>query len=137
MNALIYLFFGLLFGLGLAFSGMTNPEKVLGFLDLFGNWDPTLMFVIASGVGTTMLAYHFIFKRRPIINSEFCLPNKQKLDKRLIIGSVLFGVGWGLYGYCPGPAIAALSYLHSDTFLFVAAMLGGTIIHTVQGKKQP
>lgn len=134
MNVLLYLIFGLLFGLGLAYSGMTDPQKVLGFLDLFGDWDPTLIFVMASGVSTTMLAYYLIFKRRPIFSDEFCLPNKQGLDNKLLAGAIIFGIGWGLYGYCPGPAIAALSYLNSDTFLFVAAMFAGSHIHTRQNK---
>jgi uncharacterized membrane protein YedE/YeeE len=134
MSALLYLIFGLLFGLGLAYSGMTDPQKVLGFLDLFGAWDPTLIFVMASGVGITMLAYHLIFKRRPIFSEDFCLPGKTGIDSKLVIGAILFGIGWGLYGYCPGPAIAALSYLNGDTFLFVAAMIGGICIHSWQKK---
>lgn len=136
MNALLYLVFGLLFGLGLAISGMTDPQKVLGFLDLFGEWDPTLIFVMASGVGITMLAYYFIFKRSPILADDFTLPNTKAIDKKLIAGAVLFGIGWGLYGYCPGPAIAAMSYLNTDTFIFVAAMLCGIGIQHWQAKRQ-
>lgn len=136
MNILLYLVFGLLFGLGLAISGMTDPMKVLGFLDLFGAWDPTLIFVMASGVGTTMIAYNFIFRQKPIFSKEFYLPNQKHVDKKLVTGAILFGIGWGLYGYCPGPAIAALSYLSSDTFLFVAAMLSGIYIHSWQNKSK-
>ena len=137
MSALFYLFFGLLFGLGLAYSGMTDPQKVLGFLDLFGDWDPTLIFVMASGVGTTMLAYHIILRKRPLFSAEFCLPGKQGVDKKLVSGAILFGIGWGLYGYCPGPAIAALSYLNPDTVLFVVAMIAGTYIHSRQKMTDP
>ena len=129
---------GTLFGAGLALGGMTNPARVRGFLDIFGAWDPTLAFVMGGAVIVMAVAWRMVARmREPWLAEAFHLPTRADLTPRLIGGAALFGVGWGLYGYCPGPAIAALSYLHSDTFLFVAAMLGGTIIHTVQGKKQP
>jgi uncharacterized protein len=135
MKSFIYLLLGLLFGLGLAYSGMTDPAKVLGFLDLLGDWDPTLIFVMTSGVTTTMLAYFFILKRRPLLADSFCLPTLRHIDRNLVVGAILFGTGWGLYGYCPGPAIAALSYLHTDTFLFVAAMCTGVFLQNLQKKR--
>jgi uncharacterized membrane protein YedE/YeeE len=134
---IVYLLLGTLFGVGLSFSGMTDPRKVLGFLDLFGDWDPTLVFVMASGVATTFIAYRLILKReKPIFSALFVLPNNIKIDRNLILGAVLFGIGWGLYGYCPGPAIASLSYLNYESFLFVAAMLAGSWIRSMQAKRQ-
>lgn len=135
MIGLIYLLLGVLFGLGLSYSGMTDPAKVLGFLDFFGNWDPTLIFVMASGVSTTMIAYFFILKKRPLFADNFNLPTLRHIDRKLVLGAILFGTGWGLYGYCPGPAIAALSYLHTDTFLFVGAMCAGIFLRSLQQKK--
>ena len=132
MNIALYLIFGLIFGLGLSYSGMTDPNKVLGFLDLLGDWDPSLAFVMASGVVTTMLAYRLILKRKPILAKEFCLPGKRHIDRDLIIGALLFGIG--LYGYCPGPAVASLSYLQTDSYLFVAAMMAGVYLRSRQNK---
>ncbi len=129
MKALVYLIGGIIFGFGLAYSGMTDPRKVQGFLDIFGAWDITLIFVMGGGLTVTLIGYHFIFKRHsPIFTDTFCLPTNKHIDKNLISGAVLFGIGWGLYGYCPGPAVAALSYLDSDTFLFVFAMLAGAYL---------
>lgn len=130
MSIIVYLLLGTIFGLGLAYSGMTDPLKVLGFLDIFGAWDITLIFVMGGGVTVTLIGYHFIFKKQsPVLANSFCLPTAKAIDTKLILGAVLFGIGWGLYGYCPGPAIAALSYLHSDTYLFVMAMLIGVWIN--------
>ena len=119
---------GLLFGLGLAASGMTNPVKVIGFLDLFGNWDPDLLFVMGSAVLTTVISFRFVLKKdKPFFAPIFSLPTAVGLDKRLLTGASLFGIGWGLYGYCPGPAVTALGYLQPTAFLFVAAMLLGML----------
>jgi len=132
---IICLLLGLLFGIGLAYSGMTDPNKVLGFLDLFGRWDPTLVFVMASGVTTTFIAYKIILKReKPVFSALFSLPTHTAIDSKLIGGALMFGVGWGLYGYCPGPAIASLSYLNYESFLFVAAMGAGIWIRSRQVK---
>lgn len=120
---------GLLFGFGLALSGMTDPNKVLGFLDLFGAWDPTLIFVMGGAVITTAIGFRFILKmNKPLHAKSFYLPLKTHIDKRLIVGSALFGIGWGLYGYCPGPALSSLVYGHIETIGFVAAMLVGMYI---------
>ena len=116
---------GLLFGMGLAVSGMTDTAKVQGFLDLTGEWDPDLMFVMGGALLVTLMATPLVLRRRPFFAAAFNLPNSQSIDRRLIIGGALFGTGWGLWGYCPGPAITALAYGSFSTVLFCAAMLIG------------
>ncbi len=111
---------GLIFGLGLAISGMTDPARVLGFLDVAGDWDPTLMFVLGAAVVTTFIGYRLVLKRSaPLLSGVFQLPTKRELDGKLLGGAALFGIGWGLSGYCPGPAIASIGGLS----LPLAAML--------------
>ena len=122
---------GLVFGLGLAVSGMMNPAKVIGFLDVAGDWDPTLAFVMVGALLVAVPAYRFIPRRgRPVLEEEFSLPKKKAVDAPLILGSALFGVGWAIVGFCPGPAIAALGTGLVPVFAFVAAMLGGMALHT-------
>ncbi|MCG6659749.1 YeeE/YedE family protein [Halomonas campisalis] len=117
---------GLLFGLGLALAGMTDPARVLGFLDVAGAWDPTLMFVLGGAVVTTFIGYRLVFRRlRPLLGDAFQLPTRQDLDARLIGGSALFGIGWGLSGYCPGPAIASVGGLTAPLFAMLVAMVAG------------
>lgn len=117
---------GLLFGLGLVISGMANPAKVLNFLDITGTWDPTLAIVMAAAVATTAAGYRFVLRQsKPIFAATFQLPTATGLDGRLAAGASIFGTGWGLAGYCPGPAIASLALLNLGTALFVAAMLTG------------
>lgn len=126
MTVFIALLAGTLFGAGLLISGMMDPEKVIGFLDLFGNWDPSLLFVMGSALIVTVPAFKFILRRKkPVFNDSFSLPLKTHLDKYLIAGAAIFGVGWGLYGYCPGPAISSLASLNTAGFLFVPSMLVG------------
>ena len=126
MSNLTSLICGVLFGLGLAMSGMTDPAKVQGFLDIFGQWVPDLAFVMGGAVLITLALTHWILKRpTPLFEDGFSLPEKTDIDRKLILGSLCFGMGWGLYGYCPGPAIAALSYLDWNSYLFVAAMICG------------
>jgi uncharacterized membrane protein YedE/YeeE len=121
---------GLVFGLGLAVSGMMNPAKVIGFLDVAGDWDPTLAFVMVGALLVAVPAYRLIPKRgRPVLEEDFSLPKKKDIDASLIWGSALFGVGWGLVGFCPGPAVAALGTGLAPVFAFVAAMLAGMAIH--------
>ena len=120
---------GLIFGIGLAMSGMTDTAKVIGFLDIFGQWVPDLAFVMGGAVLVTLVAFRLVLRRnRPLLADRFQLPTKTTLDGRLLGGAALFGIGWGIYGYCPGPAISALAYLNTDTFIFVAAMLSGMAI---------
>ena len=120
---------GIVFGLGMAISGMTNTERVQGFLDLAGAWDPTLAFVMAGGMVVTFIGYQFILKRpAPLFADAFHLPTKTDIDKPLLIGAVLFGAGWGLVGYCPGPAIAGISYGYLATLIFVPTMIIGMLL---------
>jgi uncharacterized protein len=121
---------GLVFGLGLAISQMVNPKKVLDFLDVSGDWDPSLALVMAGAVGVAMLAFRLVLKRRqPILESEFHLPRLTKVDRRVLIGSAIFGLGWGMGGYCPGPGIAALSAGSVDALVFVAGMVLGSLVY--------
>jgi len=117
---------GLIFGFGLIVSGLINPAKVLNFLDLGGAWDPSLAITMAVAVAVTGVGYRLAFaKGTPILGGTFQLPAASAIDARLLAGAALFGIGWGLVGYCPGPAIAALSLGAGSTVAFVAAMLAG------------
>ena len=129
MFNIISLVSGLLFGFGLALSGMVSPSKVIGFLDFTGNWDPSLAFVMGGGVLVTVITFRFILKQsHPFFGKDFMLPTKTDLDKYLIGGAVLFGLGWGLGGLCPGPALSSLAYGNPKIFVFVGAMVGGILI---------
>lgn len=129
MRNLLALLTGLIFGMGLSLSEMINPDRVLGFLDILGAWNPALAFVLGGAVLTSMICFHFILKQpHPLLDKQFYMPSKTMIDRPLIVGAVLFGLGWGLYGYCPGPALAALSYLEPSTFVFVAAMIAGLFL---------
>jgi hypothetical protein len=126
---------GLLFGFGLIVSGMTNPAKVIGFLDITGAWDPSLALVMASGLMVTTPAFYFAGKRlRPLLALKFDLPSRTDLDRPLLIGSAMFGVGWGLAGYCPGPALTASTSLNPNVLLFVVAMVCGMLLHKLWSK---
>jgi uncharacterized membrane protein YedE/YeeE len=126
MVILAQLIIGLLFGTGLVVSGMINPAKVLNFLDLAGSFDPSLAFVMAGAVAVTALGYRIVLTRpRPVLASSFHLPSRQTIDARLIAGAAIFGVGWGLSGLCPGPAISSLGLGAPGVLAFVPAMLAG------------
>ncbi|WP_192034860.1 DUF6691 family protein [Halomonas sp. YLGW01] len=117
---------GLLFGLGLALGGMTDPGRVIGFLDLAGAWDPTLMFVLGGAVVTTFIGYRWVLRRTaPLFAGAFQLPTRRDLDAKLLGGAALFGIGWGLSGYCPGPAVASLSGVSLPLVAMLAAMVAG------------
>ena len=119
---------GLVFGIGLALSGMTDPAVVLGFLDLAGAWNPTLMFVMGGAVVVTFVGYRLVLGRKaPLLADRFGLPTATRLDLPLLGGAALFGIGWGLAGYCPGPALASLGAGQAGTLVFVAAMLAGML----------
>jgi uncharacterized membrane protein YedE/YeeE len=134
---------GLLFGVGLAMSQMINPGKVLAFLDIAGYWDPTLIFVMGGAVAVTLVAFRWVLRQpAPILAARFVLPEPTQVDRPLIVGAAVFGVGWGLAGYCPGPALAALSLGTWDPWVFVAAMAVGSLsrrwsssIHTARSFK--
>jgi len=130
---LIYsLLAGVIFGAGLTLSDMVNPARVLNFLDVAGHWDPTLMFVMAGGLAVTTLGYKWIFRRSsPVADDRFHLPTGRRIDLPLVGGAGLFGVGWGLAGICPGPALADLVTLQPKVLLFVAAMLVGMIAASI------
>ncbi|QNK67161.1 YeeE/YedE family protein [Variovorax sp. PAMC26660] len=117
---------GLVFGLGLILSGMANPAKVLGFLDLAGNWDPSLAFVMAGAIAVGALAFALASRRAvSFLGAEMRLPSARHIDRRLVLGSVLFGIGWGVAGFCPGPALVSLGMGGVKALVFVAAMLVG------------
>lgn len=126
MRLLFVFLSGLLFGFGLIVSGMINPAKVIGFLDLFGQWDPSLAFVMAGAVAVTSVGYRFVLKQeRPRFATSFSLPTRTDIDAPLVVGPVLFGLGWGLVGLCPGPALAALTAAPKSTWMFFISMLAG------------
>ncbi|MDQ0509861.1 DUF6691 family protein [Ancylobacter amanitiformis] len=126
MSVLVNLALGLLFGLGLVLSGMSDPAKVLNFLDLAGSFDPSLAFVMGGAVLVAFLGYRLTLTReRPLLAPRFQLPTRRDIDARLIIGPALFGIGWGLGGFCPGPAFTALGLGEAGTLVFVPAMLAG------------
>lgn len=128
MKPMIYLaslFAGLIFGLGLILSGMANPSKVLAFLDVSGNWDPSLLFVMAGAISVGFAAFSFGNKKAAsLLGEPLRLPTARDIDKRLLLGSLVFGIGWGVAGYCPGPALTSL-FTGLKPLIFVAAMIGG------------
>ncbi|RJF88935.1 YeeE/YedE family protein [Oleomonas cavernae] len=126
------LFFGLLagliFGAGLALAGMTDPAVVIGFLDVAGAWNPALLFVMGVGVVVTFIGYRLVLRRKaPLLADRFILPTATVIDRDLVLGAALFGIGWGLAGYCPGPALASLAAGRIELIAFVAAAAFGTI----------
>lgn len=126
MNKLISLTSGIIFGIGLVVSQMINPEKVLGFLDLFGNWDPSLAFVMMGALIVSSPLFHLIKnKDKPLFAEKFNYSNNKEINNKLVIGSALFGAGWGLGGLCPGPAISSIALLNINSIIFVAAMFIG------------
>lgn len=126
MNFIYTLCIGTLFGLGLAVSGMINPAKVINFLNLTGHWDPTLAFVMGGALLVTFPIYQLNKRRQqPTLEATFSLPTNRKIDRRLLVGAAVFGIGWGLGGFCPGPAVAAIASLQWPVFLFLGAMLVG------------
>lgn len=127
---LMALFSGLLFGLGLAISGMTDPAKVIGFLDITGAWNPQLAWVMGGALLVTLPGFHCILKaQHPRWAPSFVLPTRADVDRPLVLGSLLFGAGWGLAGYCPGPAIASLALHPQSSLPFVLAMAAGMLLH--------
>lgn len=120
---------GLIFGLGLIISGMADPSKVLNFLDLSGSWDPSLAFVMGGAIAIGFIAFHFAAKRKTsLLGADMSLPSNKQIDRRLVFGSLTFGIGWGLAGYCPGPALASLTTGNPKTIIFVIAMLAGMVV---------
>lgn len=129
VRLLVALLAGVLFGVGLGVSQMVDPAKVLGFLDLAGDWDPSLALVMGGALLVTLPMFLPTIRRgRPIFADEFDLPRRTRLDGRLVGGAALFGIGWGLVGFCPGPAISSLAYLREESLVFLAAMVAGALL---------
>ena len=129
MNKLVALFCGTIFGIGLVISQMINPAKVLGFLNVFGKWDPSLALVMIGALIISSPLFHlFKNKEKPIFSTSFSISENKEIDKRLIFGSILFGAGWGLAGLCPGPAISSIALLNISSVTFVFSMFIGFYI---------
>ena len=121
---------GILFGVGLSLSQMINPEKVLNFLDIAGAWDPSLIFVMLGALEVTFISFKIILKRpSPVFDHKFYLATKKEIDKPLIIGATIFGIGWGITGYCPGPAVAGLGFGNPESVIMVIAIYLGFVVH--------
>ena len=135
MQVLMALFTGLVFGLGLIISGMTDPSKVIGFLDLAGKWDPSLACVMGGAILVGLFAFRFAMTRQQaILGGPMRLPTDRRIDRRLVLGGLAFGVGWGLAGYCPGPALASLATGGIKPLIFTIAMLAGMGIFEIQDR---
>lgn len=139
MSNVVTLLVGMLFGFGLALSGMTHAEKVLGFLDMAGSWDASLLFVLGGAVGVTLLAFRWVLGLpKPVFAAQFFVTQAKHIDTPLVLGSVLFGLGWGISGYCPGPAIALFAAPNWELWVFVPSMLAGYALQrAVQRKRHP
>ena len=138
MRLLMALLAGLVFGLGLMVSGMTDPSKVTGFLDLAGAWDPSLGLVMGGAIGVGLLAFRFARTRsQALLGGPMQLPAARQIDRRLVLGGLTFGIGWGLAGFCPGPALASLATGGSKPLIFTAAMLVGMVIFEVLDRLSP
>ena len=135
MQILMAFVTGTIFGIGLILSGMTDPSKVIGFLDLAGHWDPSLAFVMGGAILVGVIAFRFARGReKSLLGDEMRLPSSSQVDRRLVLGSLAFGTGWGLAGYCPGPALVSIAQGGAQPLIFVAAMLAGMVIYEVQDR---
>ena len=136
MQAIVALAAGIIFGLGLAVSNMINPAKVQDFLDIAGRWDPSLLLLMAGAVGVAFVGFRLARHRAaPVFASRFELPTRYDLDRPLVIGATVFGIGWGLTGFCPGPAFASLAFGLQESVVFVVAMVLGAWLHGTLGRK--
>lgn len=135
-NNIVAFVVGFIFAIGLGISGMTNPAKVVGFLNVVKNWDPALMFVMIGAIPVNMIAYRLIKNwKKPLFDKQFHVPTSQLITKELVIGAILFGIGWGIAGYCPGPAITSLASLQSSVVVFLIAMLVGMFAYQKLNQK--
>lgn len=136
MKNLFAVLFGALFALGLMISGMSNPAKVLGFLDVLGDWDISLMFVMIGAIAVAIIPFQKAIRNpKTIFGEEISLPISTQIDKKLIVGSSLFGVGWGIAGICPAPAITLIGLGYSQAWYFIAAMMFGMFIHRLWAER--
>lgn len=127
---------GILFGLGLAHSQMVNPAKILAFLDMAGAWDPSLLFVMLGAIAVSIVSFRYVLRRPgPVLAQRFSLPTARDVDGRLVTGAAVYGVGWGMVGFCVGPAVASLAFLQPKSFIFVAAMVAGALISKGIGER--
>lgn len=137
-NIAAALIVGVVFGIGLVVSGMTQPQKVIGFLDVFGHWDLTLMFVMAGAIAVHALAYRLVRRRQsPLFDTRWHIPERSDITGSLVVGSVLFGLGWGLGGFCPGPAVTSLLSGRAEPVVFVIAMIAGMLLYRYTQKFIP
>jgi uncharacterized protein len=128
---------GLIFGWGLALAGMTDPEIVLGFLDVSGAWDPTLLFVLGGAVAVTLLGFRLVLRRpQPLFGGRFYVPVLTSIDRPLVAGAAIFGVGWGISGYCPGPALATLAAPGHEAWVFLPAMILGMLLQQLLERRK-
>lgn len=128
---------GLIFGAGLTIGGMTDPARVRGFLDILGNWDPTLAFVMGGALIVMAVAWRIQRRmKRPMFSESFSLPERQDLDAKLVTGAALFGIGWGIAGICPGPAVASLALVPGQVLPFLAAMIAGMTLYRLTFDRQ-
>lgn len=135
-NSIVALLVGFIFAIGLGVAGMTQPAKVVGFLDVFGSWDPSLMFVMVGAIAVHFLTYKLIRKRtKPVFDIKWHVPTSQEITPALMVGAFLFGIGWGLGGLCPGPAITALASFEVRPFLFILSMVAGMYLYRLVDKK--
>jgi uncharacterized membrane protein YedE/YeeE len=136
-SLLVALISGTLFGLGLSIAQMIDPSKVVSFLDITGSWDPSLAFVMAGALAVNLVSTPLILKRKkPICDTLFRTPLKEQIDRRLILGAALFGIGWGIAGYCPGPMITSISFMSTDILIVLTAYVVGTLLTRLWMRKQ-
>ncbi len=129
ITVLFSLISGIVFAIGLVISGMVNPQKVIGFLDITGAWDYSLAFVMLGAIGVNFFLFKYLTKRNPVCGTQHYLPTKTEIDRKLLLGSALFGIGWGLLGICPGPGIVNLITFDMTAFLFVGSMIVGMLVY--------
>lgn len=121
---------GFLLSIGISVSGMINPAKILAFLDVAGDWDPTLLVVLGGAVGVTLITFRFVMRLpKPLLHHQFVLPTLTKADRPLIVGQILFGIGWGVVGYCPGPVFSSLALGYAEPVIVTLAMIGGALLY--------
>jgi|TARA_B110000483_G_scaffold75180_1_gene93569 hypothetical protein len=137
MKSLFALISGVIFGLGLIVSGMANPQKVIGFLDLFGDWDPSLALVMVGAIGVGIVVFTYAGKRaKTFLGDDLQITKQTVIDKKLVFGSLIFGVGWGVAGFCPGPGLVSLGMGYFEGFIFVIAMIAGMLIFQLIQKER-